>query len=124
MIRDADKPAVEVLSYCTCTDLPWQEVKDHLSEVRRAIDSNAWTLADAYEFLCVYPKSSFFTRGWFSAADESEYALCIADSIKLILQSEKKLPWEEIVKETKAQEAAANDKPESMHRGEARMFNY
>lgn len=48
----------------------------------------------------------------FSAADESEYALCIADSIKLILQSEEKLSWEEIVKETKAQEAAANDKPE------------
>lgn len=74
--RDIYKPAARMLSYCTCTDLPWQEIKDHLSEVRRAIDSNAWTLADAYEFLCVYPKSSFFTRGWFFQPLMSPSMLC------------------------------------------------
>lgn len=110
--RDIYKPVAEMLAYCTCTELPWWEIKDHLPEIRRTIDSRTWTLADAYEFLCVFPKTSLFTWGWFSASDEAEYARCIADSIKMILQSSSRQSWEEIMQRTRNIEAEARKKRE------------
>lgn len=97
--QDAEQ-AAKILAYCTCTEVPQWEINEHLPQIRNAINSGAWTVADAYEFLCVYPKSSYFF-GLFSMLEETDYASCLADSIKTILIKQYDRSWNEIVRSTR-----------------------